>query len=388
MKTPRRICVVTGTRAEYGVLYWLLKGIKDDADLELQIIATGMHLSPEFGLTYRLIEADGFTVNVRVEMLLSSDTPVGVTKSLGLGVIGLADALADLQPDILVLTGDRYEMLAAAQAGLIARIPMAHIGGGEATEGLIDEAVRHSITKMSHMHFVSTERYRKRVIQLGESPQNVKNFGAINVDNIVKLKLKTREELERTLGFRFGQTNFLVTYHPVTLDESPPDVAVKALVKALEAFPDAHLIFTKANADTRGRIINDLIEGYVGARTSRRFAFASVGQLNYLSLVAQVDAVIGNSSSGIIEAPSLKTPTVNIGARQRGRVRSPSIVDCDETALEITRAIRKVLSGAFRKKLTKMTSPYGAGDTSRRITDFLKHAEVRGILFKKFREIG
>jgi GDP/UDP-N,N'-diacetylbacillosamine 2-epimerase (hydrolysing) len=388
MKTPRRICVVTGTRAEYGVLYWLLKSIKDDADLELQIIATGMHLSHEFGLTYRLIEADGFTVSAKIEMLLSSDTPVGVTKSLGLGVIGLADALADLQPDILVLTGDRYEMLAAAQAGLIARIPMAHIGGGEATEGLIDEAVRHSITKMSHLHFVSTERYRKRVIQLGEPPKNVKNFGAINIDNIVKLKLKTRDQLERTLGLLFGKTTFLITYHPVTLDESPPDVAVKALVTALDAFPEAHLIFTKANADTRGRIINDRIDEYVAARPSQRFAFVSVGQLNYLSLLAQADAVIGNSSSGIIEAPSLKTPTVNVGARQRGRVRAPSIVDCDETPVEITRAIRTVLSGSFTKKLTKMTSPYGAGNASRRITDFLKDADVRGILFKKFEEVG
>jgi UDP-hydrolysing UDP-N-acetyl-D-glucosamine 2-epimerase len=385
---PRKICVVTGSRAEYGALYWLLKSINADRELELQIAVTGMHLSHEFGLTYQLIEQDGFSIGAKVEMLLSSDSAVGVTKSLGLGVIGFADALQALKPDILVLTGDRFEMLAAAQAGLIAQIPTAHIGGGESTEGLIDEAIRHAVTKMSQWHFVATDRYRARVIQLGENPENVWNVGAINLDNIQRLHLRSRSELEDTLGIRFGEPTFLVTYHPVTLSEMAPAKAVGALLGALNAFPHAHVIFTKSNADTKGRVINDLIDAYVSAEPSRRFASVSLGQLNYLSVLKLVDAVIGNSSSGIIEAPCLKTPTVNIGARQQGRVRASSIVDCCEIEEDIVKTIQIVLSEAFQEQVENVALPYGSGGASGKIKERLKQVGLRSGIIKRFQEVG
>lgn len=385
--SKRKICVVTGTRAEYGLLYWLMKEIQDDPDLELQIVATGMHLSPEFGLTYRIIEQDGFDIDYKVEMLLSGDTPVAIAKSLGLGVIGFADALNQLQPDILVLLGDRFEILAAAQAALIARIPIAHIHGGETTEGVIDEAIRHSITKMSYVHFVAAEPYRRRVIQMGEHPERVINVGAIGLDNVTRLSILSREELEKAIGFQLGERNFLVTYHPVTLKKEGPERAVRELMKALDEFPEAKVIITKSNADTDGRIINQLFDEYAEKWPNRIYLSTSLGQINYLSVLKHVDVVIGNSSSGIIEAPAFGTPTVNLGDRQKGRLKAASVIDCDENAEEITHAIHKALSPEFRQSLKDMKSPYGSGNASVRIKEYLKHMPLTDGLMKSFYDL-
>lgn len=384
----RKICVVTGTRAEYGLLYWLMKEIQDDPDLELQLVVTGMHLSPEFGLTYRIIEEDGFPIHEKVEMLLSSDTPVAVATSIGLGTIGFAGAFDRLQPDIIVLLGDRYEILAAAQAALVARIPIAHLHGGETTEGLIDEAIRHSVTKMSQLHFVSTEMYRKRVIQLGEEPERVYNVGAIGLDNIRKLPLLSREELEKAIGFSLGSKNFLVTYHPVTLSKESPKEAMEELFAALDHFSDAKVIFTKPNADTDGRIIAQMIDDYVSRNPDRCAAFTSLGQVRYLSTVRHVDVVIGNSSSGILEVPAFRIPTVNLGDRQRGRLRVASVIDCREEKEDIVAAIEKALLPKYRRSLETMSLPYGESYVSGKIKEILKSVNLNNIIMKPFYDLG
>ena len=383
----RKICVVTGSRAEYGLLYWLMRGIDSDPDLELQIIATGMHLSPEFGSTYKIIEADGFRIDRKIEMLLSSDTPVGITKSLGVGTIGFADVLADLRPDVVVLLGDRFEILAAAQSAMVARIPIAHLHGGEATEGLIDEAIRHAVTKMAHFHFVAAEPYRLRVIQMGEQPEHVVNVGAMGLDNIARLPLLSREDLQRELSFDLGTTVFLVTYHPVTLRQEAAGEIVGELLSALDAYPAASVVFTKSNSDTDGRIINELIDAYVRKNPGRAKAFVTLGQLRYLSLMRHADVVIGNSSSGLIEAPAMKKATINIGDRQRGRLKCTSIIDCGDTRLEIELAIGRALSMEFQSALRQTQSPYGSGGASDKVVAFLKSARLEGVLMKSFRDI-
>lgn len=383
----RKICVVTGTRAEYGLLQLLMKEIAEDPGLELQVVATGMHLAPEFGSTYRAIEADGFRIDAKVEMLLASDTPVGVTKSLGLGVIGFADALDRLAPDLLVVLGDRYEILAAVQAALVARVPVAHIHGGETTEGAIDEAIRHSITKMAHLHFVAAEPYRQRVIQLGESPERVFNFGAPGLEQIARLQPLERDALQASLGFQLGALNFLVTYHPVTLDAAGPAAAMQELLSALDLFPDAKLIFTKPNSDAGGKEIARLIDDYVAARPGRAAAFASLGQLRYLSALAQVDLVVGNSSSGLIEVPMFGKPTVNVGERQAGRRRASSVIDCRETAADIGAAIRKALSPAFQQTLERISTVYDADATAFKIKEELKQVKLDEILIKRFHDL-
>ncbi|MFA4133390.1 MULTISPECIES: UDP-N-acetylglucosamine 2-epimerase [unclassified Brevibacillus] len=382
--TKRKICVVTGTRAEYGLLYWLMKEIENDKDLTLQVIVTGMHLSPEFGLTYRVIEDDGFKIDEKVEMLLSSDTPVGVTTSIGLATIGFAKAYDRLKPDIVVLLGDRYEILAAAQAALVGRIPIAHLYGGETTEGAIDEAIRHSITKMSHLHFVSTNEYRNRVIQLGEHPDRVLRVGAIGLDNIRKLKLLNRTDFEKSINFEMGKLNFLVTYHPVTLSKSGSEKAMNELLSALQEFPGARIIFTKPNSDTDGRIISQMIDEYVSINPDKCISYTSLGQLRYLSAIQHVDLVIGNSSSGIIEVPAFRKPTVNIGDRQKGRLRAESIIDCDESKESIVLAIQKALSADFAQRLPYFQSPYGEDYVSIQIKDFLKKVTLDEILMKSF----
>ncbi len=383
----RKICIVTGTRAEYGLLYWLMKEIQSDPALELQITVTGMHLSPEFGLTYKIIEKDNFIINEKVEMLLASDTPVGIAKSIGLATIGFADALERLKPDILVILGDRYEILAAAQAAMIARIPIAHLHGGEATEGLIDEAIRHSITKMSHLHFVSAEPYRQRVIQLGENPESVLNLGAPGLDNITRLNLLDKASFEEYIGFQLGKTNFLVTYHPVTLHKKNSHQALKELFQALDNFPDAKIIFTKPNSDTDGRIIIQMLDDYVKKQPNRAKAYISMGQLAYLSAIKHVDIIIGNSSSGLIEVPAMKKPTVNIGERQRGRLRAASVIDCDNTAAAIMAAIKKALSQDFQNLLPNVISPYCGGNASFQIKKYLKSVDLEGILMKRFYDL-
>lgn len=386
--TKRKICVVTGTRAEYGLLYWLMREIQADDELELQIIATGQHLSPEFGLTYKNIEADGFVINAKVEMLLSSDSHVGIAKSVGLGTIGFADALARLQPDIMVLLGDRFEALAAAQTAMILRIPIAHIHGGEATEGLIDEAIRHSITKMSLLHFTAAEEYRHRVIQLGEEPSRVYNFGAIGLDNIKRLNLLSRKTLEVETGFKFQRVNFLVTYHPVTLSSKSSEDYVKELLSALDSFEDAGIIFTQANADTSGRIINKIFQDYVHKHQDRMIFVNTLGQLKYLSAIQYMDAVVGNSSSGVLEVPSFNIPTVNIGPRQNGRLMAKSVITCGEKSGEIVKALNKAVSSSFKNSIKKMCSPYGNGGVSEKIVNILKTSDLSNErIMKKFYNI-
>ncbi|MFH2047120.1 MAG: UDP-N-acetylglucosamine 2-epimerase [Pseudomonadota bacterium] len=384
----RKICVVTGTRAEYGLLYWLMKEIQDDPELKLQIIATGMHLSPEFGLTYQIIEADGFQIDEKVEMLLSSDTSVGITKSLGLGIIGFADAIARQKPDIMVVLGDRFEILAASQAAMIARIPIAHIHGGEATEGAIDEAIRHAITKMSHFHFTAAEPYRKRVVQLGEVPERVMNYGAPGLDNIKKMKLLSKTSFEKAIDFQLGKLSFLVTYHPETLSNTRPEKVFNELLNAIDKFPEASIVFTKANADAAGRIINHYIEKYVEKNPVRAKVFTSMGQLLYLNAVKNADVIIGNSSSGIIEAPAFHKPTVNIGQRQQGRLKADSVIDCKEKEQAIVDAITKGLSTEFKKILRNTKNPYGQGNASLKIKEYLKKVSLKNILMKKFYDVN
>lgn len=384
---PRRICAVSGSRADYGLLYWVLKGIEADDALELQLAVTGMHLSPEFGLTVRQIEQDGFKIDAKVEMLLSSDSPAAVTKSMGLGIIGFADALSRLQPDLMLLLGDRFEIFAAAQAGMIARIPVAHIHGGELSRGAFDDAIRHSLTKLSHLHFVAGNEFAERVIQLGEQPDHVHVVGAPGLDHLRRSHLLSRSELEAALEIELEEPLFLVTYHPVTLESTDPSVGFGELLAALEKVKEATIILTKTNADTNGRVINLMIDEFVTNNSWRAKAFTSLGQQRYLSLLRLVDAVMGNSSSGIVEAPAVGAATVNIGDRQGGRLRATSVVDCAEDRLEIEAAIRKVLRPEFRKGLGTTVSLYGDGTAAGQIVEHLRQVELDGLLKKDFHDL-
>jgi GDP/UDP-N,N'-diacetylbacillosamine 2-epimerase (hydrolysing) len=382
----RKICVVTGTRAEYGLLYWLMKEIQADATLTLQIIVTGMHLSPEFGLTYKEIEKD-FLINKKIEMLLSSDTSIGISKSMGLAQISFAEAYAELNPDIVVVLGDRFEIFSAAAAAMIARIPIAHIHGGETTEGAFDEAIRHSVTKMSHLHFVAMEEYRQRVIQLGEDAEKVFNFGAPGLDNINKLKLLTKHEFEKSIDFSLNKKNLLVTFHPVTLEQSTAEKQFQQLLLSLDELSNTHIIFTKANSDTDGRIINAMIDDYVANNSRKSIAFTSLGQLRYLSALQYVDAVIGNSSSGLAEAPSFKIGTINIGDRQKGRNKAASVIDCEPNRGDIANAIRRLYSSEFQQSLQGVSNPYGKGGASAKIAGILSSYPLVEILKKTFNDL-
>ena len=384
----RKICIVTGTRAEYGLLYWLIKEVQGDPDLELQVIATGMHLSPEFGLTYRQIEKDGFKINRKIEMLLSSDTPVGISKSMGLGMIGFAEAYADLKPDIVVLLGDRFEIFSAASATMIARIPIAHLHGGETTEGAFDEAIRHSITKMSHLHFTATEEYRRRVIQLGEDPARVFNVGGLGIDNIKKLKLMDREEFEGSIDFKLDSKNIMITFHPVTLEHATTREQFQNLLDTLDELKDTKIIFTKPNADTEGQIITQMIDEYVSRNKYEAISFVNLGQLRYLSAMQFIDGVVGNSSSGLAEAPTFKIGTINIGDRQRGRIKADSVIDCKPTKGSILAAIRKLYSKEFQDKLKNVKNPYGEGGATEKIKKILKEKDIADILKKEFYDIS
>lgn len=384
----RKICIVTGTRAEYGLLYWLMKEIQEDDDLQLQIIATGMHLSPEFGLTYRQIEDDGFRIDKKIEMLLSSDTPIGVSKSMGLGMIGFAEAYAELKPDIVVLLGDRFEIFSAAVAAMIARVPIAHVHGGETTEGAFDEAIRHSITKMSHLHFTATEEYRRRVIQLGESPDRVFNVGGLGTDNIKKLKLMSREEFEDSIDFKLGSKNLMITFHPVTLEHATAGEQFQNLLDAVDELEDTKFIFTKPNADTEGRVIVKITDEYVRKNSHKAIAFVSLGQRRYLSAMQFVDGVVGNSSSGLAEAPTFKIGTINIGDRQRGRIKAESIIDCDPDKESILKAIKRLNSTEFQDKLKSVKNPYGEGGAAEKIKKILKEVDLSDILKKQFYDIN
>ena len=382
----RKICVITGSRAEYGLLRWVMKGIKDDPVLKLQVIVTGMHLSREFGLTYREIEKDGFHIDGKVKMLTSSDTPVGIAKSMGKGLIGFADALNELKPDLIVVLGDRFEIFSAVAAALVARIPVAHLHGGELTEGAFDEAIRHSITKMSHLHFVATEEYRRRVIQLGEQPQRVFTVGGLGIDNILRLKLFKREELEAVLNFKLGKKNLLITFHPVTLENDAGVKQMGELLKALRKIKKTQLIFTLPNADTNSRKLIKMVKQFVAQNPNAR-AYSSLGQLRYLSCIAQVDGVVGNSSSGLAEVPSFRKGTINIGDRQQGRLQATSVINCQATRQSIGIAIRRLYSRDFQARLSQVRNPYGTGGASDKVVKSLKHCSLNGISKKAFYDL-
>lgn len=382
----KKICVVTGTRAEYGLLYWLMKEIDSDSELELQIIATGSHLSPEFGLTYKEIEKD-FIINKKIEMLLSSDTSIGISKSMGLAQISFAEAYENLNPDIIILLGDRYEIFSAASSALIANIPIAHIHGGETTEGAFDESLRHSITKMSHLHFTAAEEYKNRVIQLGENPSRVFNVGGLGIDNIKRLKLLSKKEFEESINFKLNKKNILVTFHPVTLEKSTAKDQFQELLNAIDELENTTIIFTKANADTDGRIINNMIDNYVKNNSSKAVGFTSLGQSRYLSALQYIDAVVGNSSSGLIEAPSFKIATINIGDRQKGRLRAKSVIDCQPKKVEIINAIDKVNNKNFELLLQDSTNPYERNDVSTNIIKVLKKTKNKELNKKQFYDL-
>jgi GDP/UDP-N,N'-diacetylbacillosamine 2-epimerase (hydrolysing) len=384
--TKRKICVVTGTRAEYGLLYWLMKEIEASESLELQLIVTGMHLSPEFGLTYKTIEKE-FKIDKKIEMLLSSDTSIGISKSMGLAQISFAEAYEELQPDILVVLGDRYEIFSAVSAAMIARIPIAHLHGGETTEGAFDESIRHSITKMSHLHFTATDEYRDRVIQLGEHPARVFNVGGMGIENIKRLELLSKEEFEKSIDFKLAKKNIIVTFHPVTLENSTAKEQFQNLLDAIDELKDTHIIFTKANSDTDGRVINQMIDAYVSKNSDKAVGFTSLGQLRYLSALQYVDAMVGNSSSGLAEAPSFKIGTINIGDRQKGRIMADSIITITPDKDAIKDAFEQLYSNEFQTLLSQTTNPYGNGGASEKIVDVLRNVELENILKKSFYNI-
>jgi GDP/UDP-N,N'-diacetylbacillosamine 2-epimerase (hydrolysing) len=382
----RKICVITGSRAEYGLLRWIMQGVADDPNLDLQIIVTGMHLSPDFGLTFKAIESDGFIINRKVEMLSSSDTPVGIAKSMGLGMIGFADALDELNPDLIVVLGDRFEIFSAVSAALVAKIPVAHIHGGEKTEGAFDEALRHSITKMSHLHFVAAESYLQRVIQLGENPDKVFLVGGLGVDSIKRLKLLSRKELEASLDFKLGPKNLLITFHPVTLEKSSAENQMSELLESLAGLKDTHLIFTLPNADTDSRALMKMVEEFVVHHNNAK-AYLSLGQLRYLSCILYVDAVVGNSSSGLLEAPSFKKGTINIGDRQRGRLQAKSVINCDPNRESITNALTKLYSPEFQNSIIDTLNPYGEGNASEDVVKVFKKHSLDNLVKKSFYDL-
>ncbi|WP_323593919.1 UDP-N-acetylglucosamine 2-epimerase [Aliarcobacter butzleri] len=382
----KKICVVTGTRAEYGLLYWLLKEIEADKEFQLQLIVTGMHLSHEFGLTYKEIEKE-FKIDKKIEMLLSSDTSVSISKSVGLAQISFAEAYDELKPDIVVVLGDRYEIFSATSTAMIARIPIVHLHGGETTEGAFDESIRHSITKMSHLHFTATEEYRNRVIQLGEHPSRVFNVGGMGIENIKRLKLLTKEEFENSIDFKLNKKNILVTFHPVTLENSTAQEQFQELLEVIDELEDTNIIFTKANSDTDGRIINQMIDDYVAKNFHKFVGFNSLGQLRYLSALQFIDAVVGNSSSGLLEAPSFKIGTINIGDRQKGRIKADSIIDCSANKTDIEKAFEKLYSKEFQNSLLNVQNPYGDGYASNKIIEEIKKIDLQNILKKSFYDL-
>lgn len=382
------ICIVTGSRAEYGLLLPLMKSIRQDKSLQLQVIVTGMHLSPEFGLTYREIEKDGFIIHEKVEMLISGDSEVAIAKSTGIGIMGISDALQRLQPDWVVLLGDRFETFGAATAAHLLKIPIAHLHGGELTEGATDDAFRHSITKMAYLHFTSTDEYRKRVIQLGEDPARVFNTGAIGLDNIKGLSLLPKKQLEKELGFDGLGKTFLVTFHPVTLENRSSESQVKELLSALDAFPTQKIIFTMPNADAGGRIIGQMLQEYEVQHPGRVKCFTSLGQLKYLSLLQHVLMVVGNSSSGIIEAPAFKIPTVNIGSRQDGRFKPATVIDAKPEKRSIEAAIRKAYSPDFLHRCANAANPYGKGNAAVQIMKQIRKFGKLNNTAKKFYDLS
>lgn len=379
----RKICVVTGTRAEYGLLYWLLKEIESSKELQLQLIATGTHLSPEFGLTYKEIEKD-FSIDKKIEMQLTSDLDVDISKSMGYAQASFAQAFDELKPDIIVVLGDRYEIFSAVTSAMILRIPIAHIHGGETTEGVIDEAIRHSITKMSHIHFTANGEYKNRVIQLGEQPDRVFNVGGLGIENISRLELLNRDAFEESINFKLNKKNILVTFHPVTLEKNTAKLQFKELLDAIDELEETNIIFTKANSDAGGRAINKMIDNYVAKSNNKSVCFTSLGQLRYLSAMCHVDAVVGNSSSGLIETPSFRIGTINIGDRQKGRIKASSVIDCLPNKTSILDSLKYLYSNDFQTSLNNVSNPYGDGEASKKIIKTLESINFNNILKKSF----
>ncbi len=380
----RKICVITTNRAEYGLLYWLMKGIQSDPTFQLQVVVTGAHLSSEFGSTIDRIREEGFKVDRSFDLELFGDKVLDITHSLALALEGFAASFQTLKPDLVVILGDRFEILGAATAALIANIPVAHLHGGELSEGAIDDAIRHAVTKLSHLHFAAAESYRDRIIQLGEQPDRVFMVGGLGIDNINKVKLLELKELEKAICFKFHKRNLLITYHPETLDPGQAGNQIGELLAALDKLPETGLIFTMPNADTGHRIIIQKIQSYVQTRIGRAILIPSMGQLNYLSTMKLVDAVVGNSSSGIIEAPSFHIGTVNIGKRQDGRIRAASVIDCDTSEKAITKAFAKLYSPTFSKKLRTVENPYGNGGAADKILAVLKNTDFSKLIYKRF----
>ncbi|MEZ8379084.1 UDP-N-acetylglucosamine 2-epimerase [Vibrio splendidus] len=384
----RKICVVTATRAEYGLLKCLLEDIQNDSVLELQLISTGSHLSPEFGLTNQQILDDGFVVNKTVEILLSSDTPVGVSKSMGLAQISFSEAFDELKPDIVVVLGDRYELIPIVSAANIARIPVAHLSGGELTEGAIDELIRHAITKLSQLHFTAMDEYSTRVIQMGEQPERVFTVGEVGLDNLLRMQLMSKDEFENSISCKLKERNLLFTYHPeTTQDIAEVERDFREILSALDTLEHTLFIFTKANADVGGRLINKMIDKYVAENTEKAIAFTSLGQLRYLSALQYMDAVVGNSSSGIVEAPSFKLATINIGNRQKGRVRANSTIDVSVNKVDLTSALAEVYAPEFMESLKHIVNPYGRGNSSEKVVQTLKTVELSSLKTKQFYDV-
>lgn len=382
----RKICVVTGSRADYGLLRLVMQGIKDDSDLILQVVVTGMHLSPTFGLTYKDIEADGFSIDLKVEILNSLDTQLGIAKSTGEGIFGCAKAFESLQPDLIVLLGDRFEIFAAATAAVFFRIPIAHLHGGETSIGAYDEAFRHSISKMSHLHFVAAEEYRTRVIQLGENPKNVFLVGGLGVDNLKQIKLLSKKELEESLNIEFLQRSLLITFHPVTLENKTSENQMRELLVALSKLQNTTLIFTMPNADNGGIALIRMVREFV-QQNDNAHSFISLGQQRYLSCISQVDGVVGNSSSGLTEVPSFKKGTINIGARQAGRLQASSVINCLPEESEISEALKTLFSSEFVSSLQNTENPYGEGGASCKVVDVLRDVNLDGIVQKAFHDL-
>ena len=379
----RKVVLVTGSRAEYGILRYVIKYLKESNFLDLHLIVTGMHLSHEFGNTYKEIENDGILINDKVEILLSGDSPTSISKSIALGIISFSEIFEKIKPDFLLVLGDRFEIISASISATVSRIPIVHIHGGETTEGVIDESIRHSITKMSHIHFPSTEEYMERVIQLGEDPKNVYNFGSPAIDSIFNLNLVKKDKLEKLINFKITEKYFIVTFHPVTLENFSAQNQFMELLLALKNFNSYKIIFTYPNSDMNGRIIIEMIEEFIKLNKLNSISFKSLGQLKYFSLLKSATLVIGNSSSGLIEAPSFKIPTINIGDRQRGRVKAKSVIDCSPTKKSIEQAIKKGISKQFRECLRELKNPYGFKGASKKIVNTLEKIKFDQVILKK-----
>lgn len=387
MSKPKKICVVTTTRADYGLLFWLMKYVESSPTLDLQVVVTGMHLSAEYGNTYQHIQRDGFKITAQLSLDLSNDSNAAVAQQMSDCITGFSSIFNEIKPDLVVLLGDRYEVFAISTAAYLCQKPIAHIHGGETTEGALDEAFRHSITKMSYLHFASAEKHRNRIIQLGESPDRVFNVGAMGLDQIAKTQFLERTQLEIDLGFSFQKQNILITYHPTTLHSNTHQENVSEILKALDQFPGIGAIFTKPNSDTGNQRISRLLEEYVSKNSHRCVIHTNLGQLRYLSALQYVDAVVGNSSSGIMEVPAFEIGTINIGDRQKGRLCGKSVVHCELNEEEIVACLNRVMSSEFRQNKENFVNPYGEPGAAKKIINILEHCSLPREIKKTFYDV-